>query len=57
MEDCNSVDRVRIKWSPGTNNNAPITNYIVQYRIEKDMSVWYTVSDDITWSVTQYDVA
>jgi len=46
----------RVKWSPGANNNAPLTNYIVQYKTNHDQSLWYTMDDSIGERKSQVDL-
>lgn len=53
VEDCKSSGSAKVKWSPGTNNNAPLTNFIIQYQTALDESIWYTADDNIATGVTE----
>jgi len=55
IEQC-GASWAEIKWSPGTNNNAPLTNFIVQYQTLTDQSIWYTSAEDIPPKTTSYTV-
>lgn len=48
-----STGSAKVKWSPGTNNNAPLTNFIIQYQTHLDESIWYTAFDYIEPKVTE----
>ena len=56
IEKCDADGEAEIKWSPGTNNNAPLNNFIIQYQTALDESIWYTAFDDIPPKVTQQKV-
>lgn len=55
IEYCQAM-LARIKWSPGANNNAPLTGYVIQYQTAMDKSMWYTAVDSVPDGTTQYDV-